>query len=121
MKTRLSSHACTRVLERIDLTIEQVIKILDTPGVCVEISREEIEIRTPWGTRTTVEGEVAYRLFFSQTDNEWFVAVQNIITGNVLTLLHRDSYVGVILREHLVLARDNCLEIPKKPIVSVNE
>ena len=76
-KTVITLHALERVHERLHLTAEEIIGILDN-GITTSIGYEHGSTR------------VLHRLFYSPVDEQCFVAVQDQKNGEVVTILPPD-------------------------------
>lgn len=74
--TRFTVHALDRVKERLHLSIDELRIILD----------EELYVPLGYEERTTKQ----HRLFYSPPDRQYFVAVQDTFTGEVVTVLPSD-------------------------------
>lgn len=79
-KAVLSRHAAQRLVERTQLAVDACCSILDR-GFARQIGRAR-----------TARGELVDRLFFSPSDNQWYVALQDIDTGTVVTILTQAQY-----------------------------
>ena len=98
MQTALTKHDLDRVLNRLTLDPDEVINILDT-GKSLPVGKES-------------GSERVHRLFFSEADNTWFVAVQDEKTAEVVTVIplgpyHRFTipYETLDKAKHLIVAK----------------
>lgn len=74
MKAKLSNHCLHRVIEHTGLPVEDVERILD----------ENLYVPTGRSLRSR---DVAYKLFYSTHDRCYYVALQNELSGVVVTIL----------------------------------
>lgn len=77
-KPKLSIHAEQRTRERLRISSEQLLDML---------SRGQGKI-----IGTSVESQLAHRLLWSPVDEQFFVAILNVISGTVLTILTLNMY-----------------------------
>ncbi|MBI2030231.1 hypothetical protein HYT05_01270 [Candidatus Kaiserbacteria bacterium] len=78
MHTRFTEHAFGRVDERLHLSHEEVAQLLDN-DTCVPLGKDGPSNR-------------GHKLFYSEPDSFWFVAVQDEATGEVITVLPVDYH-----------------------------
>lgn len=76
--TKFTEHAFERVGERLHLSHEEVAQLLDEDK-CVPLGKDGSSNRL-------------HKLFYSKPDSYWFVAVQDEVTGEVVTLLPIDYH-----------------------------
>jgi hypothetical protein len=79
--TRFSEHALERVKERLSLSIEEVAAILDH-DLAVFVGIDEYSNRHR-------------RLFFSVPDNNFFIAIQDADSGEVVTILPLEYHLNL--------------------------
>ncbi len=88
--TVFSSHALDRVFERMKLPPEQVAETLNTPQRRVVFYLERAKKqKTSTKYATLPKGRVrAFVVFFSWVDRAWYVAIQDLSNGTVITVQH---------------------------------
>ena len=77
MHTTFRDHALQRASERLSLSLEEIARILDH-DLCVPLGRD--------GPRKV------HKLFWSEPDSYWFVAVQDESDGEVVTIFPVDYH-----------------------------
>ena len=77
-QTRFTEHALERVGERLHLSHKEVAQLLDQ-DMCVALGKD--------GSSNRV-----HKLFYSEPDSFWFVAVQDAATGEVITVISIDQH-----------------------------
>jgi hypothetical protein len=80
-KASLTVHAAMRLKERCHLSLDDVKCLLDS-GATVQVSAQRA-------------AQLTHRLFFSSIDDAWFVAVQDINDGGVLTTLPLEYFINL--------------------------
>ena len=90
--TTFTIHALDRVAERMDLPRTELAEILDT-GRAVTLGVDEYSNRL-------------HRLFFSRVDEQFFVAVQDAKSGDVITVLPLEYYANI----HAYVKEDQVVE-----------
>ena len=73
MQSKISSHASQRIFERSLLSEEQIREIIDSDRAIL-VAQED-------------HGRKIHKLFWSTIDLSWYVAVQDVNNGGVITLL----------------------------------
>lgn len=92
MTAIMTRHASTRVSQRLSLNKRQVRNIMDSPKAIL-IGQEK-------------RGNIIHKLFWSKPDSQWFVAIQDRSTGEIITILSRCSSRWPISDDTLTRARD---------------
>lgn len=91
-ETTFTGHASRRVDERLRLSNEEVKQLLDQDK-CVPLGGDGASNR------------VIHKLFYSEADSYWFVALQDERTGSVVTVLPIDFHRWRISGDALSIAR----------------
>jgi len=76
-----TTHGELRAVERLSLSLSEVIHLLNQ-GLCVNIGKEK-------------SSNKMHRLFYSKFDNLCFVAVQDEINGDIMTILPIDYHENI--------------------------
>ncbi len=97
--THFSQHAFQRISERVRLRSEDIMRMLDAK-ITVNTGRK------PGFNRD-------HLLFYSELDNDFFVAIQDSLTGTVVTVLPLDYHTNLawkITQQQCQLAKQRWLE-----------
>ena len=82
--THFSKHAMIRISQRTKLTYFDIADILDF-GLAINVGEEPVLDRKHW-------------LFYSSADSEYFIAIQDSITGLVITVLPKHYHEKICWR-----------------------